>query len=170
MAAQITSQVLQIVEVIGPADQGMSIPFKCRAEDGHLYFVKAQQTASQWASLTNDLVLSDQYVARLCAALPSVELALQSAPESSRRTSKQVSSPMSAWYYCAPQQSFLASSCKQGNTSASRMTASRIVSWSDWICWSQPSSRAVSGHALNSQSRPQAARRVALEQLGVACS
>lgn len=43
-------QVLQIVEVLGPTDQGKSIPFKCIAEDGFIYYVKGQQTnrASLW--------------------------------------------------------------------------------------------------------------------------
>jgi hypothetical protein len=42
--------VLQIVEVLGPSDQGRTIPFRCRAEDGALYYVKGQQTdrASLW--------------------------------------------------------------------------------------------------------------------------
>lgn len=42
--------VLQIVEVLGPAEQGKSIPFKCIAEDGFMYYVKGQQTnrASLW--------------------------------------------------------------------------------------------------------------------------
>jgi len=42
--------VLQIVEVLGPAEQGKSIPFKCIAADGNLYYVKGQQTnrASLW--------------------------------------------------------------------------------------------------------------------------
>lgn len=50
MPASKPPQVLQIVEVLGPAEQGKSRPFKCRAEDGHLYFVKGQQTnrASLW--------------------------------------------------------------------------------------------------------------------------
>jgi hypothetical protein len=43
-------QVLQVKEVLGPAEQGKSLPFKCIAEDGYLYFVKGQQTnrASLW--------------------------------------------------------------------------------------------------------------------------
>ncbi|MCW7540557.1 hypothetical protein OOT46_22285 [Aquabacterium sp. A7-Y] len=43
-------RILQIVEVLGPSEQGKSIPFKCRAEDGALYYVKGQQTnrASLW--------------------------------------------------------------------------------------------------------------------------
>jgi hypothetical protein len=36
--------ILQIVEVLGPAEQGKSIPFKCMGEDGNMYYVKAQQT------------------------------------------------------------------------------------------------------------------------------
>lgn len=45
-----TPPVLQIVEVLGPTDQGKSIPFKCVAEDGFIYYVKGQQTnrASLW--------------------------------------------------------------------------------------------------------------------------
>lgn len=44
------AQILQIVEVLGPAEQGKSLPFKCIAEDGNLYYVKGQQTnrASLW--------------------------------------------------------------------------------------------------------------------------
>lgn len=43
--------ILQIVEVIGPAEQGMSLPYLCRAEDGNLYYVKGLQTnrSSLWA-------------------------------------------------------------------------------------------------------------------------
>jgi len=46
----IIQPILQIREVLGPAEQGKSLPFKCIAEDGDLYFVKAQQTnrASLW--------------------------------------------------------------------------------------------------------------------------
>ena len=42
--------MLQIMEVLGPAEQGKSIPFKCIAEDGFIYYVKGQQTnrASLW--------------------------------------------------------------------------------------------------------------------------
>lgn len=42
--------VVQIVEVIGPAAQGKSIPLLCRGADGHRYYVKGQQTnrASLW--------------------------------------------------------------------------------------------------------------------------
>ena len=42
--------ILQIREVLGPAEQGKSLPFKCVGVDGNLYFVKAQQTnrASLW--------------------------------------------------------------------------------------------------------------------------
>ena len=36
--------VVQIVEVIGPAEQGKSIPFLCGGSDGHRYYVKGQQT------------------------------------------------------------------------------------------------------------------------------
>ena len=50
MPATRTAPILQINEVLGPAEQGKSLPFKCIAEDGHLYFVKGQQTnrASLW--------------------------------------------------------------------------------------------------------------------------
>lgn len=37
--------VVQIIEVIGPAEQGKSIPFLCSGSDGHRYYVKGQQTA-----------------------------------------------------------------------------------------------------------------------------
>lgn len=42
--------IVQIVEVIGPAVQGKSIPFLCVGADGHRYYVKGQQTnrASLW--------------------------------------------------------------------------------------------------------------------------
>lgn len=42
--------IVQIVEVIGPAEQGKSIPFLCSGSDGHHYYVKGQQTnrASLW--------------------------------------------------------------------------------------------------------------------------
>jgi hypothetical protein len=42
--------VLQIVEVLGSIEQGLTQPLKCRAEDGHLYYVKGQQTnrSSLW--------------------------------------------------------------------------------------------------------------------------
>ncbi len=42
--------VVQIVEVIGPAEQGKSIPFLCGGADGHRYYVKGQQTnrSSLW--------------------------------------------------------------------------------------------------------------------------
>lgn len=41
---------LQIVEILGPSDQGKSRPYKCRGEDGAIYFVKGRQTnrASLW--------------------------------------------------------------------------------------------------------------------------
>jgi len=44
------SQIIEIVEVVGPAEQGLTLPFRCRGEDGHLYYVKGQQTnrASLW--------------------------------------------------------------------------------------------------------------------------
>lgn len=43
-------QIVQIVEVISPAEQGKSIPFLCSGSDGHRYYVKGQQTnrASLW--------------------------------------------------------------------------------------------------------------------------
>lgn len=42
---------LTIIEVIKPAEQGLSTPFLCRGEDGELYFVKGRNSgrASQWA-------------------------------------------------------------------------------------------------------------------------
>ena len=42
--------IIPIVEVIGPAAQGKSIPFLCGGSDGHRYYVKGQQTnrASLW--------------------------------------------------------------------------------------------------------------------------
>lgn len=36
--------ILEIHEVIGPSDQGRSRPYKCRASDGSIYYVKGQQT------------------------------------------------------------------------------------------------------------------------------
>jgi hypothetical protein len=41
---------LQIVEILGPSDQGKSRPYKCRGEDGAVYYVKGRQTnrASLW--------------------------------------------------------------------------------------------------------------------------
>lgn len=50
MPAMPSPPILQIVEVLGPAEQGKSIPFKCIAEDGLTYYVKGQQTnrASLW--------------------------------------------------------------------------------------------------------------------------
>lgn len=41
---------IQIIEILGPSDQGKSRPYKCRAEDGAIYFVKGRQTnrASLW--------------------------------------------------------------------------------------------------------------------------
>ncbi|MDC8787265.1 HipA family kinase [Paucibacter sp. AS339] len=41
---------IQIVEIIGPSDQGRSRPYRCRAEDGEIYFVKGRQTnrSSLW--------------------------------------------------------------------------------------------------------------------------
>lgn len=42
---------VSIVEIIGPAEQGVSRPYKCRGEDGLLYYVKGRQTDrhSVWA-------------------------------------------------------------------------------------------------------------------------
>lgn len=41
---------LQITEILGPSPQGQARPYQCRAEDGHLYYVKGRQTnrASLW--------------------------------------------------------------------------------------------------------------------------
>lgn len=36
--------IVPILEVIGPAEQGRSIPYLCRGADGSNYYVKAQQT------------------------------------------------------------------------------------------------------------------------------
>lgn len=35
---------IPIVEILGPAEQGISRPYKCRGEDGRLYYVKGRQT------------------------------------------------------------------------------------------------------------------------------
>jgi hypothetical protein len=35
---------VQIVEILGPSAQGQARPYKCRGEDGHIYFVKGRQT------------------------------------------------------------------------------------------------------------------------------
>ena len=35
---------IPIVEILGPAEQGLSRPYKCRGEDGRLYYVKGRQT------------------------------------------------------------------------------------------------------------------------------
>lgn len=35
---------LQIIEILGPSEQGRTCPYKCRAEDGQIYFVKGRQT------------------------------------------------------------------------------------------------------------------------------
>lgn len=45
-----TPTIVQIVEVIGPAAQGKSMPLLCGGADGHRYYVKGQQTnrASLW--------------------------------------------------------------------------------------------------------------------------
>lgn len=42
--------IVQIIEVIGPAAQGKSMPLLCGGADGHRYYVKGQQTnrASLW--------------------------------------------------------------------------------------------------------------------------
>lgn len=42
---------VQIVEILGPSDQGRSRPYKCRGEDGAIYYVKGRQTnrASLWS-------------------------------------------------------------------------------------------------------------------------
>lgn len=42
---------LRIVEILRPAEQGLSTPFLCRAEDDAIYFVKGRNTGrrSQWA-------------------------------------------------------------------------------------------------------------------------
>lgn len=36
--------VVEIVEVIGPSDQGLARPYLCRGEDGQFYFVKSRQS------------------------------------------------------------------------------------------------------------------------------
>lgn len=43
-------QSLQITEILGPSDQGKCRPYRCRAEDGAIYYVKGRQTnrASLW--------------------------------------------------------------------------------------------------------------------------
>ncbi|CAN5533918.1 hypothetical protein BH10PSE16_BH10PSE16_40830 [soil metagenome] len=38
------AQVLEIEEIIGKSEQGMQTPYKCRAEDGKIYYVKGRQT------------------------------------------------------------------------------------------------------------------------------
>lgn len=35
---------LQIIEILGPSEQGNARPYKCRGEDGQIYFVKGRQT------------------------------------------------------------------------------------------------------------------------------
>lgn len=35
---------IQIIEILGPSEQGQARPYKCRGEDGHIYFVKGRQT------------------------------------------------------------------------------------------------------------------------------
>jgi hypothetical protein len=44
------AQILEIEEIIAKSEQGMQTPYKCRAEDGKIYFVKGRQTnrASLW--------------------------------------------------------------------------------------------------------------------------
>jgi hypothetical protein len=37
-------QPLQIIEILGPSDQGKCRPYRCRAEDGAIYYVKGRQT------------------------------------------------------------------------------------------------------------------------------
>jgi hypothetical protein len=51
MATESACESLRIVEVIGPIEQGLTKPLKCRAEDGMLYYVKGQQTnrSSLWS-------------------------------------------------------------------------------------------------------------------------
>ena len=41
---------VQIVEILGPSDQGRSRPYRCRGEDDAIYYVKGRQTnrASLW--------------------------------------------------------------------------------------------------------------------------
>lgn len=45
-----TVDCLEIVEIIGPSEQGQQTPYKCRAEDGDIYYVKGRQTnrSSLW--------------------------------------------------------------------------------------------------------------------------
>ena len=45
-----TANNLEIVEIIGPSEQGQQTPYKCRAEDGEIYYVKGRQTnrSSLW--------------------------------------------------------------------------------------------------------------------------
>ena len=35
---------ISVVEILGPAEQGVSRPYRCRGEDGLLYYVKGRQT------------------------------------------------------------------------------------------------------------------------------
>lgn len=44
------AQVLEIIEILDKSEQGMQTPYKCRAEDGKIYYVKGRQTnrASLW--------------------------------------------------------------------------------------------------------------------------
>lgn len=35
---------IQIVEILGPSEQGLARPYKCRGEDGLIYYVKGRQT------------------------------------------------------------------------------------------------------------------------------
>jgi len=35
---------IQIIEILGPSEQGQARPYKCRGEDGAIYFVKGRQT------------------------------------------------------------------------------------------------------------------------------
>lgn len=44
------TDILEIIEILGPSEQGLQQPYQCRAEDGLLYYVKGRQTdrASLW--------------------------------------------------------------------------------------------------------------------------
>lgn len=45
-----STEILEIMELLGPSEQGAEHPYLCRAEDGHLYYVKGRQTnrSSLW--------------------------------------------------------------------------------------------------------------------------
>lgn len=45
---------LEVLEILGRAEQGMQEPFQCRAEDGNLYYVKGGQTDR--SSLCNEWI------------------------------------------------------------------------------------------------------------------